>query len=42
MSTPMSFNACCCELVYHDRDMTLAALMVRRRTGRCQGEKWAR
>jgi len=42
MSTPMSFDACYRDLVYHDRDMALAALMDKRRTGRRQGEKRAR
>ena len=42
MSTPMGFDACYRDLVDHDRDMALATLMDKRRTGRHQGVKRAR
>jgi hypothetical protein len=42
MSTPMGFDACYHDLVYHDRDMALAALMHKRRTGGHHEEKRAR
>jgi hypothetical protein len=42
MSLPMRFDACYGDLVDHDRDMALATLMDKRRTGRRQGESRAR
>jgi hypothetical protein len=42
MGTPMSVDACYRDLVYHDRDLALSALMDQRRTGRHQGVKRAR
>jgi hypothetical protein len=34
MSLPMRFDACYRDLIDHDRDMALATLMDKRRTGR--------